>query len=163
MNFDDIKARANLAGVLLEFPLEVQFQWMSRLLPGSKNIGVLYNPAQNLKKVESATRIAERMGLKLYAQKVESPSDIPDALEFLSKRVDALWGLPERSRLHTADLKTNLTILFSKPNSAHRPFWRVGEGGSAIRPWMRLQGSRGSMRGKSTERRARRSFEFFPL
>jgi putative ABC transport system substrate-binding protein len=93
LNVGDIEAGANLTGVGLEFPLEVQFQWLSRLLPGCKKVGVLYNPAQNLKKIESATRIAESMGLKLYAQKVESPSDIPYALESLSNKVDALCGV----------------------------------------------------------------------
>ena len=95
LNVDETKAKANFAGVGLEFPLEVQLQWLSRMLPDCKNIGVLYNPAQNQKKIESATKIAESKGMKLYVQKVESPSDIPDALESLSKRVDALWGVTD--------------------------------------------------------------------
>ncbi len=93
LNVDDLKAGTNLTGVSLEFPLEVQFRWLSRMLPGCKKIGALYNPAQNLKKIESATKIAGSMGLKLYTQKVESPSDIPYALETLSNKVDALWGM----------------------------------------------------------------------
>ena len=38
LNADDLKARANSAAVVLEFPLEVQFQLLSRLLPGCKKM-----------------------------------------------------------------------------------------------------------------------------
>ncbi len=95
LSSDEIRSKANVTGVVLEFPLEIQFQWLSRMLPDSKNIGVLYNPAKNLQKVEAATQIAQRMGLKLFAQKVDTPAELPNALESLAKRVDVVLGLAD--------------------------------------------------------------------
>ncbi|MEN6439625.1 MAG: ABC transporter substrate binding protein [Syntrophobacter sp.] len=95
MNVEEIKARSNFAAVLLDFPLEVQLKWIGKLLPGCKNLGILYNPARMTLKVEAATQIAQGMGVKIIAQKVESPSELPAALESLSRKVDALWGLAD--------------------------------------------------------------------
>lgn len=95
MSVEEIKARDQFAAVLLDFPLEVQLRWIVRMLPDYRNIGILYNPARMSQKVEAATRIAQGMGLKVIAQKVESPSELPAALEFLSKKVDLLWGIAD--------------------------------------------------------------------
>jgi len=53
----------NATGVVLEFPLEIQFQWMRNILPQNRTIGVLFNPQENQHKIEEATRIAQSMGL----------------------------------------------------------------------------------------------------
>jgi putative tryptophan/tyrosine transport system substrate-binding protein len=95
LSTDEIRSKANVTGVALEFPFEIQFQWLSRMLPDSKNVGVLYNPARNLQKVESANKIAQSMGFRLFAQKVETPAELPDALESLARRVDVVLGLAD--------------------------------------------------------------------
>jgi putative ABC transport system substrate-binding protein len=92
---EEIKASASATGVLLDFPLETQLQWISRVLPECRNIGVIYCPRKNQQKIDTAMRVAQGMGLKLHARKVETPADLPDALEYLAKRVDVLWGLPD--------------------------------------------------------------------
>jgi len=95
LSAEDVKAHPNATAVVLDIPLEVQLTWLTRVLPDCRNVGVLYHTEPNARKVETAGVLADRMGLKLYARKVESPSEIPDALSFLSKRVDVLWGLPD--------------------------------------------------------------------
>ena len=95
LSAEEFNSKPNFTCVVLDFPLKEQFQWMRSLAPECKNIGVLYNQAQNLQKVEAAKKIARSMGLTLYAQPVRSPSDIPLALESLSKKIDILWGIPD--------------------------------------------------------------------
>jgi len=92
---EDVKAHPDATAVVLDIPLEVQLAWLTRVLPGCRNVGVLYHTESNERKVETAGVLADRMGLRLYARKVQSPSEIPDALGFLSKRADVLWGLPD--------------------------------------------------------------------
>lgn len=95
LNDDDIEGSSNATGVILDFPLEIQFQWIRRVLPECRNIGVLYNPARNLEKIQSAHNVAGGMGFILHAQAVETPAELPSALESLSSRVEALWGIPD--------------------------------------------------------------------
>lgn len=114
LNAEDLKGATNATGVVLEFPLEVQFQWLRRLLPEGKDIGVLYNPMENGKKMESAARLAEQMGLKLHAEKILSPKDLPGALENLAKRANVLWGVADKTVL-TPQTSEHL-LLFSYRN-----------------------------------------------
>ncbi len=84
-----------VTGVGLEFPLEVQFQWVKTILPDVTTLGVLYNPGENKARIEQAGHIASRMGLRLEAVEVRTPQDVPSALASLAKNADALWGLPD--------------------------------------------------------------------
>lgn len=92
---DDIKPAANATAVLLEFPLDLQMQWLRRIVPAASTVGVLFNPKENQAKVSSASRIAKENGLTLVTQAVDTPRSLPDALENLSRNVDALWGISD--------------------------------------------------------------------
>ncbi len=84
-----------VTGVGLEFPAEIQLQWIKIILPDVKTIGVLYNPEENRNRIAHAGRIASRMGLRLEAIEVHAPRDVPSALATLAKNVDVFWGLPD--------------------------------------------------------------------
>jgi len=105
----------NVTGVGLEFPLETQFRLMQRILPQTGTVGVIYNPRENRKKVEAASRVALQFGLHLEAQEVSTPQDIPAALERISRRADVLWGLAD-SLVLSAQLAKPV-LLFSFRNS----------------------------------------------
>ncbi|ULA69389.1 MAG: hypothetical protein LZF62_430061 [Nitrospira sp.] len=92
---DDIKPASNGTAVLLEFPVEIQMQWIRRIVPAANSIGVLFNPKENQTKVSNALRIAKETGLTLVTQAVDTPRSLPDALENLSRNVDALWGISD--------------------------------------------------------------------
>ena len=92
---DDIKPASNATAVLLEFPLNIQMQWLRRIVPAANSIGVLFNPKENQTKVSNALRIAKETGLTLVTQAVDTPRSLPDALENLSRNVDALWGISD--------------------------------------------------------------------
>ncbi|ODT44788.1 MAG: hypothetical protein ABS70_04660 [Nitrospira sp. SCN 59-13] len=92
---DDIKAASNATAVLLDFPLDLQMQWLHRIVPAVNTVGVLFNPKENQTKVSHALRIAKENGLSLVTQAVDTPRALPDALENLSRHVDALWGISD--------------------------------------------------------------------
>ncbi|HEU4402890.1 MAG TPA: ABC transporter substrate binding protein [Candidatus Polarisedimenticolia bacterium] len=114
LNQDDLGKAANATGVVLEFPVETEFRWLQRLLPKEHNVGVLFNPAENQGRVDAATRVARTIGLTLQARKVESPRDLPDALESLANRADVLWGLADQVVLTPQTVKP--ILLFSIRN-----------------------------------------------
>ncbi len=94
---DELPKSANATAVILDFPLETQFQWLQRILPGSATLGVLYHPQENVAKVQAATRVAKGMGLTLIGRGVESPRDLPDAIENLFRSIDVLWGVADQT------------------------------------------------------------------
>ncbi len=114
LNADDISKAANATCVVLEFPVETEFRWLQRLLPGQKNVGVLFNPAENQVRIDAAERTARTLGLSLQARKVESPRELPDALDSLANRADVLWGIADQVVLNPQTVKP--ILLFSLRN-----------------------------------------------
>jgi putative ABC transport system substrate-binding protein len=114
LNADDLAKAPNATGVVLEFPVEVELQYMKKLLPGQRNVGVLFNPAENQARIDAATRIAGGLGLTIYARKVEAPKDLPDALDSLNRRADVLWGVADQVVLNPQTVKP--ILLFSLRN-----------------------------------------------
>lgn len=92
---DDLQSAPNATAVLLDFPIDTQLQWLRRIVPGAGTVGVLFNPKENQTKVGNAIRIAKGRGLTLISEAVETPRALPDALENLSRHVDALWGISD--------------------------------------------------------------------
>ena len=95
-HLEKLRKKGNLTGVGLEFSLESQFQTMRRVLPELATVGVLYNPKENQETIDSALNLAKKIGVKLVPKPVETPRDIPDALESLANNTDLLWGITDQ-------------------------------------------------------------------
>lgn len=91
----DLTRNANVTGVSLAYPLSVQFQWLKRFLPGRSKLALLFNPQQNETTAETAKIRAKQAGLEITAIPVETPKQLPYALEQLAKNVDALFTIPD--------------------------------------------------------------------
>ncbi|MDH3504082.1 MAG: ABC transporter substrate-binding protein [Nitrospirota bacterium] len=102
----------NATGVILDFPLKTQLDWIRRMLPDKKTVGVLFNPNENQHLITQARELTEAMGLTLYARQVESPRDLPDALDSLSRRADVVWGLTDSVALTPETAKGILLFSF---------------------------------------------------
>jgi putative tryptophan/tyrosine transport system substrate-binding protein len=90
------RTKGNVTGVGLEFSLESQLDAMRRILPDLAKIGVLYSPKENQDTIDAALQLAKKLGVKLVPKSVETPRDIPDALESLANNVDILWGIMDQ-------------------------------------------------------------------
>jgi putative ABC transport system substrate-binding protein len=112
MNVDDLRHAPNATGVVLEFPVAMEFDWLQRALPGEKHVGVLFSPAQGGLRIEAAEAAARNAGITLYARKVASPKEIPDALESLANRVGVLWGTADPVVLTSATAQPILLFSF---------------------------------------------------
>jgi putative ABC transport system substrate-binding protein len=91
----ELRQAKNATGVILNFSLKTQLDWIHRMFPDKKTIGVLFSPKENQHIIAQARQITEAMGLTLFAKQVESPKDLPDALDSLSRRADVVWGLTD--------------------------------------------------------------------
>lgn len=111
---DKVNNKDNATGVILEFPLEIQFKMLRRILPEIKTVGVIYNPGENKDVIKTASRIAQDMGLSLDAQEVNTPQDLPAALERLVNSADVIWGVADNIVLTSETAKH--ILLFSYRN-----------------------------------------------
>ena len=85
----------NLTGASLDIPVETQFRELLSVLPRVKRIGVIYNLEENREVINEASLIAKGMGLELVTAVVGSEKAVPDALDDLIKKVDALWSVSD--------------------------------------------------------------------
>jgi len=109
---ESLREWENATGVYLEFPYRVQFEWMRRLLPESRRIGVLFNPEENNDHIRKAAIAAGKQGLKLVPERVDSPRDLPTALDKLTNTADAIWGLSDRVVLNPQTARDILLFSF---------------------------------------------------
>ena len=101
-------------GVCLTFSVDVQIEWIRRLLPEAKTVGVLYNPAENGSRVAEAEKKFEAAGLVLVASAVTKPDGLLPALERIGDRIDLLWGIPDNIVYNTRSSRS--LILYSFRN-----------------------------------------------
>jgi len=95
LRLDHIEKETNATGIFLEFPWEVQFNWLKRFLPDCKTVGILYNPKENEKNILKAREIAQGLGFRLEPKKILTPRDLPPALESLVANADVLLGISD--------------------------------------------------------------------
>jgi putative ABC transport system substrate-binding protein len=95
LNPRDLQSSPNATGVYLEYPVDVEIEWLRHLLPGTRRIGVLYHGDDGAQRVADARRIAAAGGesFTVVAVRVDDPAALPDALVQLTNRADVLWGM----------------------------------------------------------------------
>lgn len=90
-----LKGAPNATGVYLEYPVEVELQWLQHILPGGRRLGVIYHSPESGRRVAEARRVAAADGnrVTLQAIRIDGPAQLPDALLDLTNRADVLWSL----------------------------------------------------------------------
>ncbi|MDH3639524.1 MAG: hypothetical protein OES09_13850 [Gammaproteobacteria bacterium] len=114
INIDAKQSTRNTTGVLLQHSPETSLQWLKRLCPDCKRVGILYQSAASQDVVNGMKGIASRLGLELLAEKVADPKDLPTALNRLHKKADILWPFPDNIILVPQSAKAILLTSFRK-------------------------------------------------
>ena len=92
----ELENAPNTTGVVLDFPVSIQLQWLRRFLPDRKKVGVLYNPQENQQRIDKMETEARKLGLELVAVRVDTPKELPAALKSIVRRADVLLGIPDK-------------------------------------------------------------------
>lgn len=93
---ESIPTKPQGTGVFLNYLPQTQLQWLKKLFPQYRRIGVIYNPEQNQALVGKASVIANQNGLELITASIRTPQEIPSALKNLLQEIDILWALPDK-------------------------------------------------------------------
>jgi putative ABC transport system substrate-binding protein len=96
MTPESISPDAQATGVFLNYLPETQLQWLKKLFPKIRRVGVIYNPKQNQALIDEALSAARQLGLELVVAPIDTPKELPAALKNLLRRIDILWALPDR-------------------------------------------------------------------
>lgn len=99
-------------GVVLEFPPQLELEWLRRFLPDRKNIAVLFNPEENQKRVATAQAASGALGLQLHARSVSLPRDLPAELEEAGRSADVIWGIADHVVMTPQTAKSLLLYSF---------------------------------------------------
>jgi putative ABC transport system substrate-binding protein len=90
-----LRGNPELTGVTLEIPVEVQLDWLRRMVPSARRVGVVYNARENAALVRRLEAAAGPRGLSIEAQAVSEPKEIPRGLAAASEDADVLLGLAD--------------------------------------------------------------------
>lgn len=94
-----------MTGVCLDVPVDEQFLSLLDVVPRAKRIGVIYNPQESQFLVDEARNAANRMNLGLVAYPIDSEAEVPEGLNSLRPKIDALWLVSDRTVLTTQSLQ----------------------------------------------------------
>ena len=107
-----IREAPNATGVSLEFPLKTSLTWLRRILPDRNAVGVIYDPVNNERTVETADAIASEMNLQLVSAPVDTPRDLRAALDQVGRRSEVIWGIPDTTVLSPQTAQQMLLFSF---------------------------------------------------
>ncbi len=80
-------------GITLEHSADLQFNWLRRLIPDTRNVGILYEPDCDQDRIEEFETAAPKYGLRIAAIPVRSPDELPAALDTLSQHASVLLAI----------------------------------------------------------------------
>ena len=109
---ESIPAEAQATGVFLNYSPQTQLQWLKKLFPQLKRVGVIYNPKQNQALIDKAAVTARQLGLELVTAAVDTPKELPAALKELLRNIDILWAVSDRVVLAPQTAKEVLLTSF---------------------------------------------------
>jgi len=109
---DELGGANRATGVFLQFPIETELEWLARLLPSSRRVGVIYHSSDVKQRVARAERLAPGVNLTIQAYHIDGPQELPDALENLADRADVLWGVTDPVVFNPETAKSLLLFSF---------------------------------------------------
>lgn len=94
---EELRKAGNATGVLIDFGIDTQLQWMRKFLPDATLVGVPFNPKKTGTKVSGASQTAKQLGLQLVTREVETAAALREALEDFANNAKILWGITDQT------------------------------------------------------------------
>ncbi|MFO1325516.1 MAG: ABC transporter substrate binding protein [Burkholderiales bacterium] len=92
---DDLRTTPGTQVVPLDVPVDTHVAWLKRLLPNARNVGILFDPAQNERRAADSAAALARAGYVPVLEPVSGPTALPNALTRLTNSVDVLHAIPD--------------------------------------------------------------------
>ena len=86
-----------VTGITLDVPMENQLKAFKSIIPGIKNLGVVYSSKLSPTFVKEMKSAAGSQGITLVEKKVAGDAEVPNAIRSLKGNVDGLYLPPDRT------------------------------------------------------------------
>ena len=102
----------NLTGTSDAAPTETQLKMFKEIDPSIETVGILYNTdeANSLVQIREVEELAPKLGLKVVTVGVNTINDLPQAIDSLLKKVDALYALSDNMIASSVELVSKKLI-----------------------------------------------------
>jgi len=118
----------NVTGISDLTPVRKQFELIKEILPGAKNVGTLYNPAEanSVLTNELAKEACVELGLELIEATVSSSVDVLMAARSLVGRVDAIYVSTDNATVSALDAvvqvtnENNIPLILADPTTLEK-------------------------------------------
>lgn len=107
--------RARVAGLSMNIPVLAQFTALLKIRPGTKKVGVVYDPSRSQSLMVEALGAARVLGLTLVDRPIKSAAESIDAYSSLRGAAEVIWMVPDATALSPESLK--FLMLFSLSNN----------------------------------------------
>lgn len=87
----------NITGVSINISQEKQLKSIGSVLPEVKKIGLIYDPKRSGYFVKQALPAANKLGMSLILEEVQSSKDVPSLMMEMKGKIDAFWMIPDLS------------------------------------------------------------------
>jgi ABC-type uncharacterized transport system substrate-binding protein len=104
----------NISGVSMNISPSKYLDAVTKLFPGARRIGLVYDPKSSEAYVEEAMRSAAARGIELVVKKTGTAVSVPSLMDSLKDKIDIFWMLPEAYLLNSATI--DYMLLFSFEN-----------------------------------------------
>ena len=92
-----LKGSSRATSILLKTSALKQLEWLQRILPQAKRVGVLYDPKLNQTWVDEAMLAAKKLDIKIIAVAVKSAKELPSALKSLGRQADSILSIADKT------------------------------------------------------------------
>ena len=109
-DWDDVGG--NITGTSDMAPIGSQLKMFKEIDPNIKTIGILYNTSESNSEIqlEKVKELAPREGLEILAMGVSNASELPQTIDSLLNKVDAVYGLSDNLVASSITLVSNKLI-----------------------------------------------------
>ncbi len=109
---DLLRQSTNITGVSLRYSMKTQFQLLKKFFSQKKTIAILFNPDENAKTIEEIREVSQQTGFNMVAIPVESPKELPFALEQMANKVEIMFAIPDETVMSVRTAKELLLASF---------------------------------------------------
>jgi ABC-type uncharacterized transport system substrate-binding protein len=107
--------RRNITGASMNVPVKSTMEWVRKLGPQIRRVGVVFNPAKTGYLIRQADAAAREQGLQLVVKEIRSPREAISAVDALQAAgIDALWIPPDETVLAPEVVEHMLLLSYSK-------------------------------------------------
>ena len=90
-----LSQQKNITGVEMKLSAADQLRETRRRLPGTKRVGILYDPKHSADFIREAESAAAQLGLTLVSRRISSSKEVLAGLNDLGPDIDLLWMAPD--------------------------------------------------------------------